>query len=305
MSERLTRYLPEQNVTFEAQVAVEAALAASRAVRRSVGGTIEQKSGMSNVVTDADKVSGLKIRAVLSRQFPGATILSEEVQFDNSVDPLGVNRLWIVDELDGSKNFADGIENVWISIAYAELGELKVGVAYNPIRNKLYFAEKGQDAYYIGPKYGSDKWVKERIFVSGQDDLSRATVETSMSYDVNQTINHEIIKLALFLSGITPRPREIGSSVEQLCRVAAGISDLHFHSGLKPWDYAAAQVIIREAGGITKGMNGEEFNFLMPHSVSGNELLVDKFIAEVRKIRGNEELISGLSDKVRNFNARK
>lgn len=301
------RYLPPENVqlSIEAQTAIEAALSAGRAIRRSVGGTIEQKSGMSNVVTDADRASGTKIRAVLGRQFPGATILSEEVPFDNSVDPLKVSRLWIVDELDGSKNFADGIDNVWVSVAYAELGEPKVGIAYNPIRNQLYFAEKGKGAYYIGPKYGSNKWLKERISVSKQDDLSKATVETSMAYDVSQTINHEIIKLALFTSGITPRPREIGSSVEQLCRVAAGISDLHFHSDLKPWDYAAAQIIIREAGGVTKGMNGEEFNILMPHSVSGNEALVNQFIEELRKIRGNEELISDLSDKVRNFNAGK
>lgn len=300
-------YLPPENVrlSLEARVSIEAALSAGRAIRRAVGGSVEEKSGMSNFVTDADRASGVSIRKVVSKQFPGDVILSEEIPFDHSEDPLKAKRLWVIDELDGSKNFADGIDNVWVSIAYAEFGEPKVGVAYNPIRNKLYFAQKGQGAYFIGPRYGSNKWIKKKIFVSQQDDLSRATVETSMSYDANQTINHEIIKLALLAAGITPRHREIGSSVEQLCRVAAATSDLHFHSGLQPWDYAAAQIIIREAGGVTKGMNGEEFNLLMSHSVSGNGFLVDQFIAEVRKIRGNERLISELSKRIVDFTTEK
>ena len=299
------KYLQPKNVqlNIEAQTALQAALFAGRAIRKAVGGGIEEKIGMSNVVTEADKASGVEIRTVINSRFPGAVILSEEVPFDNSINPLDVDGLWIVDELDGSKNFADKIANVWVSIAYAKLGQPLVGVAYNPIEDKLYFAQKDQGAYYIGQEYGSNKWVKDRIFVSAQDNLSKATIETSMSYDLEQTINHEIIKLALFISGITPRPRQIGSSVEQICRVAAGISDLHFHSGLKPWDLAAAQIIVDEAGGVTKRMNGEEFNFQMPDSVSGNAALVDQFIKELGKIRGNERLSSNLLERVRNFTA--
>ena len=303
MSERLNRYLPEQNVTREAQAAVEAALAAGRAIRKSISGAIEVKSGMSNVVTDADRASGVSIKTILRKNFKTDSILSEETtEAENPKNPLAEKRLWVIDELDGSKNFADGIENVWISIAYVELGEPKVGVVYNPIRNQLYFAQKGQAAYYVGPKYGANKWVKERIFVSKQDDLSNATVETSMSYDASQTINHEIIKLALFSSGITPRPREIGSSVEQLCRVAAGISDLHFHSGLKPWDYAAASVILSEAGAVMKRMDGSEFNPLLDRdNISGNAVLVDKFAKVISEIKGNKEFSEFVSKQIEDF----
>lgn len=298
------RYLPENiQISPEGQVAIEAALSAGRAIRRAVGGKIDTKEGMSNVVTEADRESGVGIKRALRKNFETDPILSEETpEAENPKNPLTEERLWIVDELDGSKNFSDRIDNVWVSIAYAEFGDPKVGVAYNPISNKLYFAEKGQGAYYMGRKYGTNKWVKEKIFVSKQDNLSRATVESSMSYKVDQTINHRLITIALYFSGITPRPREIGTSVEQLCRVAAGISDLHFHSGLSPWDYAAAQVIVTEAGGVMKNMKGEDFNFMMPDNVGGNPVLVDKFIQELKKIRGNEGLIVKLSERIRNFN---
>lgn len=286
-----SRYLPSIKVSPSGLVAIKAALSAGVAIRRFIGGWLVEKEGISNVQTEADQASGQEIRRVLaeSQDLAKFHILSEEG--DEIInDPLSVDRLWIVDELDGSKNFADRIDNVWISIAYAEAGDVKVGVCYNPILDKMFFAEAGKGAYYLGREYGSDRWVNKRIEVSRQNDLSKSTIETSISYDVDENIDHQVIRLALPLLGETVRYREIGSSVEQLCRVAAGISDLHFHTGLKPWDYAASLLIVKEAGGVFRRMDGSEFNFMSPDCVVGNKELVEKFVDFVSKIKGNKKL---------------
>lgn len=292
------KYLPDNiEISQEGLIAVEAALAAGKAIRASVGGKVVVKDGMSNVVNEADIASGQAIRRVVTQRITQFHILSEEGD-ETIEDPLKFSRLWIVDELDGSKNFADGIDNTWVSIAYAEFGVPKVGVCYNPISDRLYYAEKNNGAYYIGKAYGNKRWIKRKLSIANQTDLSKATIESSISYDKDQTLNHQIIKLSLLLEDFTPRFREIGSSVEQLCRVAAGISDLHFHSNLKPWDYAAGQLMIEEAGGVIKRLDGSEFNFMYPDSVAGNENLVNKFIDVIEKIKGNQNLVAKFRERL-------
>lgn len=288
------KYLPDIEISQNGLVAIEAALVAGNAIRKAVGGKVSKKEGMSNVVNEADLASGVAIRKLILRNFPDDQILSEDppIEQPEVKAPLTIKRLWVVDELDGSKNFADGIDNVWVSIAFVENGEVKAGACYNPILDRLYLAEKNKGAYFIGKAYGSDEWVKTRLFLSDQTDLNKATIETSISYDLSQTIEHEAIKLGLFANGLTPRIREIGSSVEQLCRVAAGNSDLQFHGDLKPWDYAAASLIVAESGGVIKRMDGSEFNFMCPDGVAGNEKIVDEFISQVSMIKADERFQS-------------
>lgn len=271
------RYSPPINICTEGEIAIRAALAAGRAVRKAVGGKIEIKEGMSNVVNEADLASGKAIRKTLDNRLKVYNFLSEEgdEKFEN---PLEINKLWIVDELDGSKNFADGISDVAISIAYAERGVVKVGVVYNPITDQLFYSEEENGAFYIGKAYGSNKRVKRKLHVSENKDISRATIETSISYEIENTRIHDAIIHSFHDTGLTVRTRQIGSSVLQLSRIASGSSDLHLHSDLKPWDLAAGSLLVTEAGGVIKRMDGSEFNFMHADSITGNQKLVTQFV---------------------------
>lgn len=289
------KYLPPIKISNEGSVAIEAALAAGKAIRKAVGGEVKIKEGMSNVVNEADIASGIAIRKVIFDTFPVHQILSEDPPEEQPEieNPLHQKNLWVIDELDGSKNFASRIDNVWVAIAYAERGVVKVGVCYNPILDRMFYAEQGKGSYYLGNEYGSDNWTKQKLQVSAQNNLSKADIETSISYSIYQTIDHELIKLGLLLKGITPRFREIGSSVEQICRVGFQTSDLQFHTDLKPWDYAAPSLILAEAGGVIRRMDGSRFNFMCPDAVCGNRELVATFIKEARSMKLIRKVIVG------------
>lgn len=271
------KYLPPVKISQEGKIAIEAALAAGRAIRKAIGGKVKVKEGMSNVVNEADIASGKAIRKVLDTRLKIYNLLSEEgdEQFEN---PLKVDKLWVVDELDGSKNFADSLSDIAVSIAYAERGVVKIGVIYNPITGQLFYVEAGKGAYYIGKAYGSNRRVKQKLHVSNNIDLSKATIETSISYEIENTRRHDAIIHSFHHTGLTIRTRQIGSSVLQLCRVASGSSDLHFHSDLKPWDLAAGLLLVTEAGGVIKRMDGSKFNFMDADSVAGNPKLVTQFV---------------------------
>lgn len=271
------KYLPPVKISQEGKIAVEAALAAGRAIRKAVGGKVEIKEGVSNVVNEADKASGKAIRETLKRRFKVYSILSEEgdEKFEN---PLEVDKLWVVDELDGSKNFADSLSDIAISIAYIEKGIVKTGVVYNPITDQLFYAKEGKGAFYIGKAYGSNRRIKQKLQVSRNADLSKATIETSISYEIENIRRHDAIFHSFHDTDLKIRTRQIGSSVLQLCRIALGSSDLHFHSDLKPWDLAAGSLLVTEAGGVIKRMNGSKFNFMQADSVAGNPKLVTQFV---------------------------
>lgn len=277
----IKRYIPKSvRISEEGRVAIEAAIAGGVEILRAIGGEVWKKTGMSNVVNEADLASGQAIRKVVRARFQNDPILSEEHQDgEPAVDkPLEIGRFWVIDELDGSKNFADKIDNVWVSIAFVTFGKTQVGVAYNPFNKSMYFAQKGEGAFYVGLPYGGNIWGSERLHVSQQTDLSSSSIETSIAYDPKITLENRRILLSLVEKGLTPRIREIGSSVEQLCRVASGKSDLHFHESLEPGDYAAGQLIIEEAGGVCVGADGTDFNFMRQDNVSGNPILVEKFL---------------------------
>lgn len=271
------KYLPPIKISQEGKIAIQAALAAGRAIRKAIGGKVTVKAGISNVLNEADLASGKAIRRTLNSRLEVYNLLSEEGD-EKFKNPLEIDKLWVVDELDGSKNFADSLSDVAISIAYAERGVVKVGVIYNPINGQLFYTEEGKGAFYIGKTYGSNKRVKRKLHVSGNKDFSKATIETSIAYEIENTRKHDAIIHSFHNTGLVVRTRMIGSSVLQLCRVASGNSDLHFHSDLKPWDLAAGSLLISEAGGVITRMEGSEFNFMSPDSVAGNEELVTQFV---------------------------
>jgi myo-inositol-1(or 4)-monophosphatase len=251
------------------EVLQQAALAAGEAVRssRPADGVVE-KEGRANFVTAADLASEKEIVATIRRHFPEHDILSEEAT-SYIAEPLTCKQLWVIDPIDGTSNFRYEREYSAISIGYVEQGEPVAAAVYDPFRDQLFTALRGQGARLNGQK----------IAVSSLRQLGKATVATDNSYDPAGTRHN--LQLMLKLPQ-TPWYMIRGSAVLAMCDVAAGRVDLYFHTVLKPWDAAAAFLIASEAGATVTGIDGQPVTFMSPHVVMGNNHLVSQFLDGIK-----------------------
>lgn len=252
------------------KVLKQAVLKAGEEVKRadSSKGVIE-KEGRGNFVTNADLASEKIIIEIIKNQFPNDPILSEE-SAPTIKNPLLIQRLWVIDPIDGTNNFHYQRNYSAISIGFIQKGIIQKGVVYDPFRNDLFFAEKGKGAFLNNQK----------IQVSGQADLEKGVIATDNSSDPEGTRKN--LKLLLKISK-TPWVLMRGSAVLIMCDVAAGRVDLYFHNFLKPWDNAAAFLIAEEAGAKVVNIKGEKTNFLSESVVVGNKALVNQFLKSIKE----------------------
>lgn len=252
------------------EVIQQAARAAGGAIRKAVPAEgVVEKEGRANLVTAADLASEKAIVEIIRANFPDDSILSEETT-SNIENPLMVDRLWVIDPIDGTNNFRYQRNYSAVSIGYVEKGVIQMGAAYDPFRDELFYAEKGEGAYLNGRK----------INVSDNGDLSKAFVATDNSYSPKET--REELELLLKLD---PMPWILikGSAVLTMCEIAAGRIDLYVRSNaLKPWDNAAAFLIAEEAGAKIRDIKGKDVNFMSKSIVVGNEILVDQFLQAIK-----------------------
>lgn len=228
---------------------------------------IVEKEGRGNMVTAADYISESTMIDLIQAHFPGDRILSEEKE-GKWDDVLTWDRVWVMDPLDGTNNFRYERNYSAVSLGYIEKGHIKLGAAYDPFRGELFYAELGNGSF-VGDK---------RLQVTGESDLAKAVVATDNSYDPVGTRRN--LELVLKLKS-TPWTMLKGSAVLQIAEVAAGRMDLYFQTCLKPWDNAAALLFVSEAGGIVRGLSGEEIPFTSPEIVVGNSALVNEFIQQI------------------------
>lgn len=222
-------------------VAVKAAEAAARLQRASVGSDLEidTKSSVNDLVTRVDKESETLIRSVIEDAFPADTIVGEEQGSQGS----GTSR-WIVDPIDGTLNFAQGLPFWSVSIAREVDGELTLGVVLDVPNGDLYTAVKGGGAYRNG----------RPIHVSDTGQPIEAIVATGFSYDVSEKVRNirQLEHVAPQLRGL----RRFGSAALDLCYVACGQLDGYWELTLNAWDVAAGALIVREAGGTVSELDG-------------------------------------------------
>lgn len=192
-------------------------------------------------VSKADKESEAAITEIIQTQFPDHGLLGEE---GGNLNP-GAEYLWVVDPLDGTANFLNGIPIFAVSIGILKAGEPHIGVIYNPITNSLYAAERGKGATYNGkPARVSHQAADKGIVTFGysQKDKKRAI-----------NLVHEsprFIKSA----------RLLGSCALELAYVARGGTEGFICLGLSKWDYAAGALIVSEAGGRLSGLDGSPWS---------------------------------------------
>jgi myo-inositol-1(or 4)-monophosphatase len=206
-------------------------------------------------VTQVDQAAEAAIIETIREYYPDHAILAEES------GAVGENEYqWIIDPLDGTTNYVHGFPVFSVSIAVARNGEIEHGVVYDPLRQEIFSASRGQGAQLDG----------RRIRVSKRTTIQQSLVATGFPYRANLKYLDrylEMLKAVMLESAGVRRP---GSAALDLCYVAAGRVDAFFEFGLSKWDIAAGTLMIREAGGRISDFLGTDGFLESGNVVAGN-----------------------------------
>lgn len=223
--------------------------------------------GAIDLVTEADIASEKSILAALNIGFPGDKVLAEESSSDYKNIPSGP--VWIIDPLDGTTNFAHGFPYFCVSIAYTVDKVSLVGIIYCPVLDELFLALKGGGAWLNG----------KPIKVSGRELLIESLVATGFPYDIQENIELVMSQLGRVLPGVRDI-RRAGAAALDLAYVACGRLDGFWEINLKPWDTAAGQLLVTEAGGQVTAFNGGHWSPYVPEILASNGCIHD-FLSEL------------------------
>ncbi|MGH2648213.1 MAG: inositol monophosphatase family protein [Ginsengibacter sp.] len=251
------------------QTLISATEAGAKELKNFFNGTftISNKEGINNLVTEADHAADKAIQAVIKNAFPDHGIVSEETEEFISESEYK----WIVDPIDGTVNFANGIPICCVSIGLEYKNAMLMGAVYNPVMNEFFYAEKGKGATLNGTK----------ISVSNKTEVLRSCLVTGFPYTYLDQPNGPLqVFERLIKKGIPVR--RLGSAAIDLCWVAAGRFDGFYEHQLNPWDSAAGFLIVEEAGGKVTDLKGDPYSPYQPGIIATNGLLHDELIEWVQ-----------------------
>lgn len=247
------------------QIARETALMAGGLLQDRFGniGEVSQK-GRGNIATDVDRYVEGKVLSVLQEEYPEASMLGEETGSIGRDDLEGL--VWVVDPLDGTRNYASEVPFYSVVIGLVVDGEPVVGVNYDPVRKDLYEAELGKGAFLNGKRINVSKKTKVKESVLGMD----------LSYS-----NEGARKGLELICGVWPNMqtlRIMGSSALGMSYVASGRIDLYFNHQLSPWDQVAGLLLVEEAGGLVTDRIGEPAGLYSDGIIVSNKNLHADFL---------------------------
>lgn len=198
--------------------------------------TIEQKGNDSNYVTSADVNVQRYLEEHLPRLIPGSTFLGEE----DDEQVIESEYIWVVDPIDGTANFIRGLGASAISVGLVKEQKPYLGVIYEPYKDEMYWAERGKGAFLNGkPIHVSDRDFKHATICSAASLYNKDFAQPC--FNIIQKVYYQSDDF-----------RRFGAAAIELAYLAAGRIELYFEIRLFPWDMAAGQVIIEEAGGIVE-----------------------------------------------------
>ena len=248
----------KERITF----AKTTAITAGELLLREFGGRQNWRmKSPRETVTDADIASEELIIGLIEKEF-AEPILSEELHSDTGLS----GPLWIVDPLDGTNNFAHGFPFFCVIIAYAEDGETKLGVIHEPVRGETFWTD-GEKSY-LGD---------EEIHVGTTTKLMESFAATGFPYDrggEQETNLENFVRITMAVRGI----RRAGSAGIDLAYTAAGRLDFFWELGLKPWDMAAGELMVRCAGGKTGLFDGRPWDLRKDRILAAYPGLFDKAV---------------------------
>ncbi|HHY47245.1 MAG TPA: inositol monophosphatase [Firmicutes bacterium] len=237
--------------------------------------------GERDLVTEADRLSEKCIRRIIMSKYPQDAILSEETATREEIGTFAGQRgrLWIVDPLDGTTNFAHGLRLFAVSIALMVDGDLVVGVVLDPSSGEVVSSEAGHGAY-LGER---------RIRVSGTARLEDGLLATGFPYNLSRTRDNNLDHF-VNLSFRCQAVRRLGSASLALTYVALGRLDGYWELGLSPWDVAAGSLIVTEAGGSVSDFRGGIFNPFGRQVVATNGLIHEEVLGALAEGRSGKAL---------------
>jgi myo-inositol-1(or 4)-monophosphatase len=238
-------------------IAIKAARRAGDLIVRSMSRLDSIKidsKGRNDFVTDVDRKAEAEIIATVRRSHPDHAFLGEESGRSGNGDTV-----WIIDPLDGTTNFLHGFPQFSVSIGIEHKGRLQHAVVYDPLRQELFTASRGDGAQLEGKK----------MRVSTQRTLEGSLLGTGLPFRMQDGHIDEYLAMLKVLMSTAAGIRRPGSAALDLAYVAAGRLDGFWEFGLSPWDTAAGTLLIQEAGGRVGTPAGDEYA-LGKNIVAGN-----------------------------------
>jgi myo-inositol-1(or 4)-monophosphatase len=204
-----------------------------------------------DLVTHVDLESEKQLIASIEKILPNAGFITEET---NNTYKKGLN--WIIDPIDGTTNFVQGVPHYCISVALVDGKEHLIGVVYDVANLDVYYTWKGAASFC------NDAQIK----VSDKSQLTDALIATGFSVKDNSRLDQNLALLKLWIEQ-TRGIRRLGSAALDLCYVASGVFDVFYETNLSAWDVAAGALIVKNSGGLVSDFSGhDEYLF-------GNEIL--------------------------------
>ncbi|MFG2126243.1 inositol monophosphatase family protein [Streptomyces sp. NPDC048751] len=247
-TETIDEFLAHHSVDVEEAVRKAAAAEIMPRFRRLAAHEVDEKNGPHDLVTDADRRAELYLTEVLGALLPGSVVVGEEAV---AADPATYEALqgdapvWIVDPVDGTRQFVNGDDGFCTLVALARRGVLLASWTYAPARDQLAKAVRGGGAFFEG----------ERLFAGPPAPGRDLTVATSHPDYTTEAEKHAL--LGLWTDGVAPRP--CGSAGLEYLAVARGELDATAFSWEFAWDHAAGILLVEEAGGAHLTLTGEPF----------------------------------------------
>ena len=228
------------------------------------------RKGEVDLVTDVDVELEELIREAITRRFPEHIVLGEEGEQEERAQ--AAEYVWLVDPLDGTTNYVHGHPCFCVSVALAHRGEVLLGCVYDPLRNELFYASKGEGATLNGTQ----------ITVSSTGSLISSLLSTGFPYERATLSDSNVIHLGKLINMIQG-VRRSGSLALDLAYVAAGRLDGHWEFHVKPWDTAAGGLMVKEAGGRISGVEEERWSPFDSGVVATNGEIHEELLAALRQ----------------------
>ncbi len=223
------------------------------------------KKSRNDFVTEVDKHAEMAIIDTLHAAYPKHAFLAEE-----SGQQGESSYLWIIDPLDGTTNYLHGFPQYAVSIALQVRGKLEQAVVYDPLRQELFTASRGEGAILNN----------KRIRVSKQKHLEGALLGTGFPFKEQHRLN-EYLNSFKALFPMTAGIRRAGAAALDLAYVACGRLDGFWELGLKPWDMAAGVLLVQEAGGMSSEISGGEEYLESGDIVSANPEIIKAILEKI------------------------
>lgn len=239
-------------------------------IAKSGADTVCEK-GAANFVTDKDVAVEKFLRGALYEAFPAMGFVGEEEDF--AADALDKEYTAVVDPIDGTMNFTRDMNLSVISVAVLHRGKPYIGVVYNPWTDELFTAERGKGAALNGkPIHVSDRPLKSACFFTAWSTYKKEFAKACFA--ISEEVYYDTCDI-----------RRLGVCALELCYMAAGRGELYFEIRLFPWDYAAAQLILTEAGGCigTIGMDAPTYTRPQPIVAANTKENFDYLMQKVTK----------------------